>query len=119
MAPFCCSPRTPGPTSPAPKSWWMAATCAARCSAEAVSLERNAANYVPLTPVSFLKRSAHVFGDRTAVIHGERRYSYRELMERCVRLASALSRLGVRQGDTVAVLAPNVPAMLEAHYGVP
>ena len=84
-----------------------------------MNLDRNAANYVPLTPISFLKRSAQVFADKTAVIYGERQYSYRELMERCVRLASALARLGVCRGDTVAVLAPNLPAMLECHYGVP
>jgi fatty-acyl-CoA synthase len=82
-------------------------------------LERNRANYVPLTPLSFLERSAAVYPDKTAVVDGERRYSYAEFRQRCRRLASALSRLGIAEGDTVAIMAPNVPAMLEAHYGVP
>ncbi|GAB3470752.1 acyl-CoA synthetase [Azotobacter salinestris] len=82
-------------------------------------LPRNAANYVPLSPVSFLKRAAHIYPESTAVIHGERRYSYRQLYDRCRRLASALVQAGVKVGDRVAVLAPNVPEMLEAHYGIP
>ena len=63
--------------------------------------------------------SALVYPDKTAVIHGEARYSYRELYSRCRRLASALAARGIGLGDTVAVMAPNVPALLEAHYGVP
>ena len=82
-------------------------------------LERNAANYQPLTPLTFLDWSALVYPDKTAVIHGETRYSYRELYSRCRRLASALAARGIGLGDTVAVMAPNVPALLEAHYGVP
>jgi fatty-acyl-CoA synthase len=82
-------------------------------------LARRPANFVPLTPLSFLKRAACYFPTREAVVHGDRRYSYREFDARCRRLASALSTLGIRRGDTVAILAPNVPAMLEAHYGVP
>jgi fatty-acyl-CoA synthase len=82
-------------------------------------LPRNAANHVPLTPVSFLERSALVYPDKVAVRHGRLRHSYREFEQRCRRLASALSRLGVGHGDTVAVMAPNVPALLEAHYAVP
>jgi fatty-acyl-CoA synthase len=82
-------------------------------------LEKNAANHAPLTPLTFLDRAAAVFPDKTAVIHGERRYSYRAFDERCRRLASALGKAGVRAGDTVAVLAGNIPATLEAHYGVP
>jgi fatty-acyl-CoA synthase len=82
-------------------------------------LDKNAANYTPLTPLSFLERAAAVYPDKTAVIHGERRYSYREFRERCHRLASALQKAGVGSGDTVAVLSPNIPATLEAHYGVP
>jgi len=84
-----------------------------------MDLTPNPANYVSLTPLSFLTRAARVFPHKTAVIHGENRYSYAQLLERCVRLASGLSKLGVSHGDTVAVLAPNVPAMLECHYGVP
>ncbi len=81
-------------------------------------LEPNAANFAPLTPLGFLERAAAVFPDKTAVAHGELGYSYRELFSRCRRLASALARCGVRPGDTVSVMAPNVPALLEAHYGV-
>ena len=85
----------------------------------AADLERCAANHVPLSPLSFLRRSALVFPQRTAVIHGERRHSYAELERRCRRLAAALAGRGIGRGDTVSVMAPNVPAMLEAHYGVP
>ena len=82
-------------------------------------LERSAANYVPLSPVAFLERSAHVYPDKVAVIHGSTTYTYRELAGRCRRLACALTSLGVGRGDTVAIIAPNVPALLEAHYAVP
>jgi fatty-acyl-CoA synthase len=83
------------------------------------SLAKNAANYVPLSPVQFLERSAFIWPDRIAVRHGASAYSYREFEARCRRLASALERRGVRRGDTVAMMAPNVPALLEAHYAVP
>ena len=82
-------------------------------------LDRGPANYQPLTPLSFLEWSAVVYPDKCAVIHGDLRYSYAEFHARCRRLASALGRRGIVAGDTVAVMAPNVPAMLEAHYGVP
>src|SRR5579875_1303440 len=82
-------------------------------------LDRNAANYAPLSPISFLLRAARVWPARTAVIHSPRRFTYAQLLERSRRLASALARLGVGRGDTVAVMAPNVPELLEAHYGVP
>jgi fatty-acyl-CoA synthase len=72
-----------------------------------------------LTPVSFLLRAAKFFGSRTAVIHGDRRFTYRELLARSRRLAHALTKAGIKRGDTVAILAPNVPAMLEAHYAAP
>ena len=77
------------------------------------------ANYVPLSPVSFLARSAAVHPRKIAVIHGDRRFTYAQFHARCRRLASALKRRGIRRGDTVAIMAPNVPAMLEAHYGIP
>jgi fatty-acyl-CoA synthase len=78
-----------------------------------------AANHVPLTPASFLARAAAVYPRKAAVVHGETTYAYAELYARSRRLASALARRGIGIGDTVAVMAPNVPAMLEAHYGVP
>lgn len=82
-------------------------------------LERGPANYAPLTPLSFLERSASVYPEKPAVIHGEHAVTYREFLQRCRLLASALALRGIRPGDTVSVMAPNVPALLEAHYGVP
>jgi fatty-acyl-CoA synthase len=84
-----------------------------------MGLERGPANHVPLTPLSFLPRAASGYRHKTAVIHGDQRFTYGDLDARCRRLASALAARGVGAGDTVAVMAPNVPAMLEAHYGVP
>ncbi len=81
-------------------------------------LDRNAANHAPLTPLSFLDRAATVYPHKTAVIHGEHRCDYAELYRRCRRLASALRARGIGVGDTVSVMAPNVPVLLEAHYGV-
>jgi len=83
------------------------------------SLGRNAANFVPLSPVQFLERSAFIWPQKTAVRHGGIAYSYRQFEERCRRLASALAGRGIGRGDTVAAMAPNVPALLEAHYAVP
>ena len=82
-------------------------------------LPRNPANHVPLSPVTFLERSEIVYPDKVAVRHGALAYTYREFGARCRRLASALAARGVRHGSTVAVMAPNVPALLEAHYAVP
>ena len=82
-------------------------------------LDRNSANYAPLSPISFLARAAAVHPDKPAVIHGEQCIGYREFAERCRRLAAALAGRGIGRGDTVAVLAGNIPPMLEAHYGVP
>jgi len=82
-------------------------------------LDRTAANHQPLTPLLFLERAATVFPDHLAVVHGATRRNYRALRERCVRLAAALVRRGIGRGDTVAALLPNIPEMLEAHYGVP
>jgi fatty-acyl-CoA synthase len=82
-------------------------------------LDRNPANSAPLTPLTFLRRAAAVYPDKTAVIHGDRRFTYREFHQRACRLAGALAKRGVGPGDTVALMAPNIPAMLEAHYGVP
>jgi fatty-acyl-CoA synthase len=83
------------------------------------ALPRQAANHQPLTPLLFLERTAQVFPDHQAVAYGAIRYSYRELRDRCVRLAHALTKLGLGRGDTVAVLLPNIPEMLECHFGVP
>src|SRR5260370_8846749 len=82
-------------------------------------LDKNPANFVPLSPIGFLLRSAAVYPERTAVIHGERRYTWWQSLERCRRLASALAARGVGRGDTVALMAPNVPEAFEAHFGVP
>jgi len=82
-------------------------------------LPRNRANFVPLSPVSFLERAAMIYPDKVAVRHGGLAFTYREFEARARRLASALARRGVGRGDTVAVMAPNVPALLEAHYAVP
>lgn len=90
-----------------------------RGSPYVAGLDRRPANYVPLTPISFLARSAAVYPDKPAVIHGDRVFTYAQFAARCRRLASALARRGVAPGDTVAIMAPNVPPMLEAHFGVP
>ncbi len=82
-------------------------------------LDRNPANYAPLSPLSFLPRAAAVYPDRTAVVHGIERRTWAEAYERCRRLASALAQRGLGQSDTVAVMAPNTPPMWEAHHGVP
>ena len=82
-------------------------------------LDKNPANYVALSPVSFVERSAEVFGDLPAVIHGRRRYTWRDTRERAARLAAALRALGVARGTTVSVMLPNTPEMIEAHYAVP
>jgi fatty-acyl-CoA synthase len=82
-------------------------------------LGRREANYVPLTPVDFIARAADVYGERLAVVHGNVRRTWRETYERTRRLASALEQAGIGRGDTVAVLLPNIPPMIEAHFGVP
>lgn len=82
-------------------------------------LDKNAANHQSLSPISFLRRAARIYPDKTAVIHGDLRRTYADYYARCRKLASALAAKGIGKGDTVAVLAPNVPAMLELHYGVP
>ena len=82
-------------------------------------LDRNPANFQPLTPLSFLERAALVFPDHPAIVHGKRTFSYADFYARSRRLASALAERGVRRGDTVAAMLANTPPMLEAHYGVP
>ena len=83
------------------------------------NLDRNAANFQPLTPLSFLARAAEVYPDTPAIIHGGLSRNYRDFYIRAKRLASALSRRGIKRGDTVSVMLANTPAMIEAHYGVP
>ena len=82
-------------------------------------LDRNAANYQPLTPLTYLERAAKVFPDQVAIIHGARRVTYRDFWRRSLRLASALAAHGIGKGDTVSVMLSNTPPMLEAHFGVP
>ncbi|MFV0296219.1 MAG: acyl-CoA synthetase [Hyphomicrobiaceae bacterium] len=84
-----------------------------------LDLPARAANYQSLTPLSLLARAAGIWPDVTVIIHGKQRLSYRDFYARCRRLASALVRRGIQPGDTVSVMLPNVPPMLEAHYGVP
>jgi len=82
-------------------------------------LARNAANFVALSPVSFVERSAEVFGDLAAVVHGACRTTWAQTRDRSARLAAALRALGVGRGSTVSVMLPNTPEMVEAHYAVP
>jgi fatty-acyl-CoA synthase len=88
-------------------------------SAYLSGLDRNQANYAPLTPLTFLERAAYVYPDKPSVVHGAERYTWRETYARCRRLASALARRGIGRNDTVAVIAPNTPPMYEASFGVP
>ena len=81
-------------------------------------LPKTAANYAPLSPLSFLTRAAAVYPNRLAVVHGPRRYTWAQSAERCRRLASALAQRGIGHGDTVAVMASNVPEMFESHFGI-
>ncbi|MFP3561331.1 AMP-binding protein, partial [Paraburkholderia sp. SIMBA_049] len=82
-------------------------------------LGRRDANYVPLTPIDFLVRAAEVYGERLAIVHGDVRRTWGETHTRAKQLASALAQAGVARGDTGAALLPNIPAMVEAHFGVP
>ena len=81
-------------------------------------LEKNSANYAPLTPLSYIERAAYVYPQRTAIIYGAFRATWAEAYARCRRLASALSKRGIGVGDTVAVMLPNIPPMVDAHFGV-
>jgi len=82
-------------------------------------LDRNEANHAPLTPLSFIERAAEVYPERLAIVHGDLRQTWRETYARCRRLASSLRRAGIGRNDTVAAMLPNVPPMVEAHFGVP
>tara|TARA_Y100001970_G_scaffold55150_1_gene69884 strand:- start:7123 stop:8763 length:1641 start_codon:yes stop_codon:yes gene_type:complete len=83
------------------------------------NLDKNQANFTPLSPLSFLKRSAEVYPDRKSIVHGDRVYTWRETYERSIQLASALNKHGIKKGDTVSVLCFNTPEIYEAHFGVP
>ncbi|HXT79444.1 MAG TPA: AMP-binding protein, partial [Acetobacteraceae bacterium] len=82
-------------------------------------LDKNQANYAPLTPLTFIERAAYVYPDRLSVVHGAQRFTWKETYARCRRLASALARRGIGKNDTVAVMLPNTPPMYEAAFGVP
>ena len=82
-------------------------------------LPQNSANHAALTPVHFLSHAATTYPDNLAVVHGDLRYNYATLQQRCQQLASALSQYGIGPGNTVSIIAPNIPAHLEAHFGVP
>ncbi|MBN42230.1 MAG: acyl-CoA synthetase [Alphaproteobacteria bacterium] len=83
------------------------------------NMDKNSANYMSLSPLSFIRRSATVYPNRAAVVHGDTSYTYSEFYARCRRLASALSKHGIGVGDCVAIMSPNTPPMLEAHFGIP
>ena len=83
------------------------------------AFEKNEANYVPLSPVSFVKRASDVYPTKTSIVYGNRSYTWAQTYQRSVCLASALQNAGIGEGDTVSVLAFNTPEMVEAHYGVP
>ncbi|CAN6314150.1 unnamed protein product [Urochloa humidicola] len=120
------SPCRPRGSSPPPAAASASLLFSSISGTEEVVLDMEAgtvrcpANYAPLSPISFIERAAAVYGARAAVVYGERRHTWAEARERCVRVAAALAtRFGVARGDVVAVLSPNVPAMLELHFAVP
>ena len=84
-----------------------------------MSLDQNPANYVPLTPLTFIERAAAVYPHYTAVVHGDVRRDWAATYARCRQLGSALQKRGIGLGDTVAAMLPNIPEMFEAHFGVP
>src|SRR5580704_1251686 len=84
-----------------------------------LGLDKNAANHAPLTPLTFIERAASVYPDRLSVVHGEQTFTWSQTYMRCRRLASALARRGIGKNDTVSVMLPNTPPMVEAHFGVP
>src|ERR1017187_2218619 len=82
-------------------------------------LDKNQANHAPLTPLTFLERAAYVYPDRLSVVHGTKRFTWKQTYARFRRLASALVRLGVAKTDSVSVMLPNTPPIVETHFGVP
>ena len=83
------------------------------------NLDKNAANYVPLTPLSFLERAKDVYPNYEAIVYEDRKYTWNEVYKRAIKFASALEKIGIKKGDTVSFLAFNTPEIFEAHYSVP
>ena len=83
------------------------------------NLDKNKANYVPLTPLTFLKRAREIYPNYEAIIYEDRKYTWNEVYKRAVKFASALSKIGIKKGDTVSFLAFNTPEIFEGHYSVP
>ena len=81
-------------------------------------MDRRAANHIPLTPLSFIARIAAIYPDREAVVYHDRRYSWQQTYKRCVKLADALIKAGLKKGEVVTIMCPNTPEMVEAHFGV-
>ena len=82
-------------------------------------MHKNDANFVPLTPISFLDRIKDVYPDYEAIVYKDRKYSWRQVYDRCTRFASALTKVGIGKGDVVSIMAANTPELFEAHYSVP
>lgn len=82
-------------------------------------LPRTPANFVALSPLRYLERAAYIYPDQASIIHGKRQISWKETYQRCCQFASQLKQLGIEKNDTVSVLLPNIPAMIEAHFAVP
>ncbi|KAJ1298926.1 hypothetical protein BS78_01G491400 [Paspalum vaginatum] len=124
LNPSPCHPRGSWSSPPAAASLLLFSTLSGATGEEVLDMDagtvRCAANHAPLSPISFIERAAAVYGARAAVVYGERRHTWAEARQRCVRVAAALAtRFGVARGDVVAVLSPNVPAMYELHFAVP
>jgi len=83
------------------------------------NLDKNKANYVPLTPISFIERTKDIYPNYESVIYKKRVYTWKQTYDRCIRFASALEKHGIKLGDTVSIIAPNIPELFEAHYSVP
>ena len=83
------------------------------------NLDKNNANFVPLTPLSFLQRAKDIYPNYEAIVYEDRRYTWSEVFKRCIKFASALEKIGINKGDTVSFLAFNTPEIFEAHYSVP
>ena len=83
------------------------------------NLDKNNANFVPLTPLSFLQRAKDIYPNYEAIVYEDRKYTWTEVYKRCIKFASALEKIGIGKGDTVSFLAFNTPEIFEAHYSVP